>query len=658
MIDDLLAVLRPNWPDDWTTDHLVYAALECLIEDLRQGRPTSLPVVQVSKGQIGWLSMGPSGRELRDYLEDAKGWLVRADAREIGGQISTAPASASPLAPMLAVLSPQGYARWNTTLDRGKALLIRLAKMQHFLASRPHKSHRRIPSLPALRLEFITALRVGDWVRAEACVEEIDHWNLAHATDTLQMRVRLYAAQGDTAELFNFAVKHRVWNIPNPRRIAAALVNAIDACVIEPVEVREGLATAYTLFCQHWYPQIVHCIHAARGEPDALRLLAFAAVADGDSPYLNQLLPDLPPVLAQFLQAQLPGDPSGLATVAPPEPSQPSTMAEPASAFWVSLHQAVTHGRARHVRELIGSLDAEHYNDLDFIAAAPDALLELLSDPALAERNVAQLLLYEVLAAVIDTFIMAPGFPRITHLGIYLALLDGLVSLRGAAANDADSQLVLGLVAAAANLDAGACPRCAQIVSDWWQRRPIVQRLDWLAGALDTLAQLCSDTALLVSLYADALTLAARKGLVLTKAEASIWRNIGQTLELSSADVIHYLQPLLPPDASAQQDPLAQFALRQIAIVSLREASAQEAAQQLEARTGAKVSVVSAFVAGAETRHALTADLILYVWAATSHATYRAFDGWRDKLEYVQGTGASSIVLAAERWALRQSQHA
>jgi hypothetical protein len=41
------------------------------------------------------------------------------------------------------------------------------------------------------------------------------------------------------------------------------------------------------------------------------------------------------------------------------------------------------------------------------------------------------------------------------------------------------------------------------------------------------------------------------------------------------------------------------------------------------------------------------------VWAATKHAVYRAFDDVRDRIEYVQGTGASSIVLALERWIQR-----
>lgn len=659
MIDELLGLLQPAWPKNWTADPNVVAALERLIDDLRHGRPTSLPIVQKSKTQIAWLSISGSVRELRDYLEDAKAWLARCDGNAIGNDVRK---PSGPLAPMLTVLAPQGYARWDTSLERGELILLRLAKMQNFLASRPAVSQGRIPSLPALRLEFISALRVGDWVRAEACVDEIDHWNLAHATVTLQMRIRLFEARGDTAELFNFIVNTKAWNIANPRRIAAVIVTAIDVGAIQPVETRDGIAAAYDLFRTSWYPQLVHCIGDARGDRDSLRLVAFAAAVDGDERSLKEMLPDLPTALGEFLRAQLPAEDPARFTVITPVTSVVSTAAPQvvsptgitSSPFWTTLREAVAEGRVLQVRNLIASVDPDQFDDPDFIGMAPDALLEVLSDPAIGKRADAKLLLYEVLAGLVDAFIMAPGFPRLTHLDIYFALLDGLVALRGAAANDADSQLVLGLVGAAANLDADACPRCEQVVSAWWQRRPIIQRLDWLAGALDSLASLDSNPTRLVGLYADGLHLAARKGVVFTASQEAIWHSIGKGLELSLSDIDQYLAPLLPSVIGTNEDLLSHAALRQIAIVSLRESSAQEAANQLEARTGAKVSIVSSLVAGAETRHALSANLILYVWAATSHATYRAFDGCRDKIEYVQGTGASSIVLAAERWVARQ----
>ena len=62
--------------------------------------------------------------------------------------------------------------------------------------------------------------------------------------------------------------------------------------------------------------------------------------------------------------------------------------------------------------------------------------------------------------------------------------------MRGGAVSEADSQLVLGLGGAVASLSADACPRCEEAFRALWHRRPIVPRLDWLAAALDTLAEL------------------------------------------------------------------------------------------------------------------------------------------------------------------------
>ena len=60
--------------------------------------------------------------------------------------------------------------------------------------------------------------------------------------------------------------------------------------------------------------------------------------------------------------------------------------------------------------------------------------------------------------------------------------------------------------------------------------------------------------------------------------------------------------------------------------------------------------------AGAATGSAKTADVVLFVWASTTHAVYRAFDNVREKLAYVEGKGAVSIVLTLERWAMKQQE--
>ena len=273
--------------------------------DARRGLPSSLPVVQSAK-RISWLSVAASRRELREYLDDARAWLPKADAAVISGRLTVPSESEGPLAQALRALAPHGYVRWDVDGVRGGGILRRLSRMHRFLATRPQLEHARVPSVAALRLEFVSALKVGNWARAEACVNEIDHWTLDHASATLQMRIRLLDARGETTELFGFIRQHEAWNFTSPQRIAAAIVSAVDACAIQPVEERDGLQAAYDLFRRTWYPRLVHLIAEAKGDRRASRLAAFASAVDGDAHSLVALLPDLPQALESFLRAQVP----------------------------------------------------------------------------------------------------------------------------------------------------------------------------------------------------------------------------------------------------------------------------------------------------------------------------------------------------------------
>ena len=185
-----------------TTPRL-WTALTQLEGDARRGLPSSLPVVQ-SANRISWLSVAASRRELREYLDDARAWLPKADAAVISGRLTVPSESEGPLAQALLALAPHGYVRWDVDGVRGRGILRRLSRMHRFLATRPQLEHARVPSVAALRLEFVSALKVGNWARAEACVNEIDHWTLDHASATLQMRIRLLDARGETTELFGF----------------------------------------------------------------------------------------------------------------------------------------------------------------------------------------------------------------------------------------------------------------------------------------------------------------------------------------------------------------------------------------------------------------------------------------------------------------------
>src|SRR5262249_3173758 len=131
---------------------------------------------------------------------------------------------------------------------------------------------------------------------------------------------------------------------------------------------------------------------------------------------------------------------------------------------------------------------------------------------------------------------------------------------------------------------------------------------------------------------------------VLSPGERLLWRQVGARIGYDAGTLDEYV-PIHQEVASV--DPIRQAALKRVAIVSLRERQAQEAAVLLRERSDAQIVIVSETHPGADTRSALTADVVLIVWSAITHAVFRAFDSLdKKRFAYVQGTGAAGIILA------------
>jgi hypothetical protein len=152
------------------------------------------------------------------------------------------------------------------------------------------------------------------------------------------------------------------------------------------------------------------------------------------------------------------------------------------------------------------------------------------------------------------------------------------------------------------------------------------------------------------NLWITAADIVLRSPDALAPSEKELWRRVGKRLGFDGKTISDYLPAATELD---EVDPLAGAGLRHVAIVCMREQQARDAAEQIKERTGAQVSIVITKNAGSETDHARNADVVLFVWLATSHAVFRAFDGFdRKRFCYVQGTGVSSIVRSLERWAM------
>ena len=652
---------QKTWLAEWTSDKLLSNALQSFIEQFQYDGVCVLPYVNAKKTKILWAVTATSIRDIRDYFEDAKAWLQFEDCKNLTGEIVQNKTPESEIALNIASISPQGYGRWVSPIERFRPILLRLAQMNRFLATKPDKTRVVIPTLPTLRLSFITALTVGDWGRAEACIDEIDRWNLEQASSTLHMRIRLFEAQGDTKKLFHLACQQEAWNFSSPSRIASAILNAVDHVSIMTEEENQGLHASFQLFKNHWYGKLYQLVEDAKDELKIARILAMAATSDKNHSRLKKWIPHISAELANLLVNEFPNFNTESNPVSNPsnvqsfEDRSSYTFQDNSKTanFWQSLHDSIKKGHSATTLKLLEKIDENFLNNTEFICAAPDGLLELLSDPDIDHIRVSHLLRQDAIAKLIDAFVGSSDFPRFDHLECYLSLLDGMVILNSDSMNSNESQLLLGLVGASVHLSSSAVSRCEQIVRQWWTNRPLVQRIDWLASSLDTLASVHSNPSSLVDLYIDGLDLASRRGQKFTVSQIRSWEAIGLALELSFEFVTESLLSLRSNDGQESPDPLAISGLKQVAIISLQETSAREAAREIERRSGATVNVVTSSVADFQARNAKTSDLILYVWAATSHATYRSLDSVRDRIEYVQGTGSSSILVAAERWVER-----
>lgn len=668
-LDQLIEECQKTWPLELASartspTNAGAVALSSLISRARAGEVTTLPYVHREKGEVYWLSFGAGAKSLLEYGEDLKSWVM--PGYETRGDLEFVSGGRGRLANLVHQASPEGYLRWISNARTFLALLSVLDRMHCFLKDMPEAQYKVAPSLHVLRFRFVTELRLGQWSAAESVVDEIDRWNLEQAHKTMQMRLRILGESGGYAELLELVERHNLWALSLPTRVAESVLEAFVRIVLPPMEM-SGSPAAVCEGLRPWYPKLTPLISRVRPTPLLSPLFAYIACLDKDAASALALTSSLNAPLSEFVRSHFlvtesnatgagagAGEPTLLHT--DQQESKTSAITSEGSAFWRSLQALVRNGAGSAVRRQMEELDAQVLDDSEFLSQAPEALLELISDPQVEAQTTSRLALQEVLSSLIDTTLSAPHFPSLRHLDLYLSLTEALVYLRGSTAADEDAHLLHGMLAAIASLSPNAVARCVDIVRTWWSQRPILSRLDWLIAVLDSLAPLHPDPTSLLDLWSQAVALATRKRTSLSPAQLRNWQRVAALLEIPADNAENELAPLCSPKNSTQADVLRDIGWRKIAIVSLQEGAAREAARELQARTGAEVVLVTGLVQDSLTRAAQMADVVLLVWAACTHAVYRAFDGYRERLVYVQGTGTSSIVSAAERQAeMRQS---
>ena len=268
-----------------------------------------------------------------------------------------------------------------------------------------------------------------------------------------------------------------------------------------------------------------------------------------------------------------------------------------------------------------------------------------LSTDLKANQTNRQLLLLG-LPELMQDFVNETSFPRDNLVDIYKNLFRLWAEIKCGSSHPPDSQVLLNLADGILLFDREAESEIVSQFNAWWTKSPVKSLLPFLLGVVDLLSQKgteeqCGNFWIIGAAYLK------NNPQYLTVGERTLWRQIGS--QIFNAETVDEYLPV--PLEEVSEDPLQTAQLRKVAIVSMREEQAKQAADMIRERSDAEVVIVSKKSAGAQTDNASTADVVLFVWKATSHAVFRAFDKMeKEKLSYVQGTGAGSIVLALERW--------
>lgn len=679
------------------------------------GRTASLPFFPGgSQRDVAWVTLGPDSTSLLAAMTDLRAWIVPSMGWEDGrGTVVTG--GGGQLGASILSLSPSGYIRWRSRADRGVVTEIvrRLGQARELAEAAPFHAQAPVPALIELRQELAAALAANDRRSAEDTLATISRLQLDTAQNALLSRIRVLDHFGDARQLVQLPQLDQLLRVRLPHNARLAVARAFYRHFVEPRELPGDLAAAREAFADQVDPQIGPLLDALR--PDAGvevgRLLAYRAVVRhsslsrdslsqfSDDPVVAALLPTAPatppppplsdedrffaawqtrdwaevqqvgltllpirPDLAPILTRSLEWLPNPALRDAifnqSPAAARAAAKGDHPPQTWAEWFAAIPGGSVSQLERLLEARLVAGPQPIT-VGEGHD-LAEKLTDlfftgtPAQFEQGRGHILLTG-LAELAGLCIGAKEFPSAGLIELYRAVARCWSEWKRGSAYPPDGQVLLELADGILQLSPADEQWLSDEVAKWWDSRPARALLPFMLGVIEMFHRLAG-TAAAERFWIAAGTFVLSKNLQLTLGERLLWRRVGADIGYDAATLDEYVPLPAAPAGAAVADPLQAAGLRKIAVVSTREEQASRAAEQLRARTGADIVVVSDTTGGSETDSAATAEVIAFVWSATTHAVFRAFDKVdRKKLAYVRGTGAASIVLAVERWVMENT---
>jgi hypothetical protein len=670
----------------------------------------NLPYFRSASNEIAWVSTARDADELQSVIQDLRCWILPSFAwQDPSGWLVTEPSTTGDLGSVILNMSPAGYCRWKSRPNTFNKVVEKLSRMRALEQAKPQHVTARTPSLLEARQQFLSALVAGDQLAAEAIIAVIDRNKLDTADNTLFMHVRCWDRFSQADRIVRGRELEHLTHLRIPHRIRLCILRAFHESYLrvhEDANAADAALESYLLDVHDRLGGMIRLCQPSDGQ-FVLRFLAYRAAVQQDAatarefcashedPIVLRLLSPLlgqseheTPIDEQFFEARRRQDWAEVqrlgislldqgdeyasilwrslqysinpdleaALVAHQESVAPETTVETPSIpqTWNEWFEALTDGCDSQFQPF---LDNRAQTDLSRLPPADIALLQNILERFYVEApfdtngRIRQLLL-SGLPEFMEDFVVEPAFPRDSLADIYLNLFRIWSSIKGGSAFPPDGQVLLNLADGILQFRPQAESEVVGELRSWWENRPIRALLPFLLGIVDLLDQIGSQGQC-ESFWVVGAEFLRHNQQTLTPGERTLWRQIGSRIGYDASILDDYL-PV--PETQVDADPLQRANLRKVAIVSMRDRQAREAAAMISDRCGTEIVLVADKVAGAATNNAASADVILFVWSATSHAVFRAFDGIdRNRIAYVQGTGSSSIVISLERWCGSQS---
>lgn len=676
----LLMQVGRSWPADWQLSGLGEVSLKHPltgeIAELRAERWGSLPYF--SHSRIHWITMAPTADGLRTAISALRAWVLPSYGWEHPQGSILPPANANPsLAALLQEISPAGYFRWLSLAPKQAQVIKKLGEMRSVEQHRPPYADARELSLFELRQEFHLALATGDRDSAQQVISQIDKRQLDTAVNTQFMRIRMHDHFREFVSIVEFQRLDDLLQMRMPHAIRNAVATAFYWRFLSTADSKDQAEWVYDSAV---HPRLGGLLCSCRREdgPEVDALLKHHA--------RHAVSPSVEPSLAeQLADALRRNDWRAIQRVGSAIlRSATQTIGINQEQLRNLLANSLTHYPSEDIRELlvptvpetalpvenwpqfVAALRKELWRQCQIFLDSPErpqlrssdvqqteefvlAVTELFTE---AYPSIGQAFVPRALSAIAEDAIADPDFPVQGLAMAYEILFQVWAAQFRGSQKIQHRAVLLSLGQVLLEDDAKHELLIHDAIRSWWQARRTHAMLPFLIEGLELLAGSSSRRTDVQSLWYDATEVIGASGTELPRGEIEGWRAIALRAGLDEKDVETYLpRPEVPEEP---EDPLQGSGLKRIAVVSLHERQARTAADIIRTRTGAEVVVDNERTPGEQTELAKRSDLILFVWAAAKHAVFRAFDSVREKVVYIQGSGAASIIRGLERWAVER----